>query len=212
MDVELHIFACSIHNIMGWNTHIKGIIFQVIKINPIIPSKQNTTLQHAKARNQALIYFGSQVSISLNIYENCYIWRHTRATGILPEPHRQEIFWEILMEFCMTLTTLAWTRNQLVLGRPSSVTECRTTMKSVRRCCRFLICDWPWLRYLGREIDCCSVDHSWSLIVQARTRTGYAIVWAPSVCTVTCLRIPPIVSFGVTVFTYCMYVCIRGGP
>lgn len=25
----------------------------------------------------------------------------------------------------------------------------------------FLICNWPWLHYLGNEINCCLLDHCW---------------------------------------------------
>jgi hypothetical protein len=30
-------------------------------------------------------------------------------------------------------------------------------------CTCFLIYDWPWLCHLENELNCCSVDHCWSL-------------------------------------------------
>jgi hypothetical protein len=33
-------------------------------------------------------------------------------------------------------------------------------------CTYFLVHDWPWLCYLGNQIDCCSVAQCWSMIIK----------------------------------------------
>jgi hypothetical protein len=61
---------------------------------------------------------------------------------------------------CVTLKTKSIVVQWTIVGRWFSVQ---------RHCTHFIIHHWPWLRDLENEIDFCSVDHCWSLIIQART-------------------------------------------
>jgi hypothetical protein len=42
-----------------------------------------------------------------------------------------------------------------------------------RHCAYFPIYHWPWLCYLSKKVDCCSVDHCWSLNTEQQRNPFY---------------------------------------
>jgi hypothetical protein len=70
--------------------------------------------------------------------------------------------------------------NCLLFGKPYFVMIPEEQWHPSDRQRRFLICDWPWLNYRGKQIDCCSVDQCWALIVQHRSCMCRVSVWASS--------------------------------